>query len=121
MTDATPFSDYDPAALPAVIAGYLEASADAGRRQSLLASFAPDASVTDEGIRHEGRSAIEGWLSTAASEYTYTTTLLGQRRDDPERWVVLARLDGNFPGGVAELKYRFRIRGGEIADLVIAP
>jgi hypothetical protein len=31
------------------------------------------------------------------------------------------RLEGTFPGGVADLQYRFVLRDGRIAELVIAP
>lgn len=77
--------------------------------------------MTDEGILYEGRDAVQVWLSTVATEYTYTTTLTGPLGEEPGRWVVRVRLEGNFPGGVAELGFRFTVRGAEIAELVIAP
>lgn len=52
--------------------------------------------------------------------YTYTTTPLGQRSGDGGRWMVLVRLEGNFPGGVVDLRYQFVVDGDRIGDLVIA-
>ena len=37
------------------------------------------------------------------------------------RWVVRQRLEGDFPGGVVELDYRFVLSGGLISELVISP
>jgi hypothetical protein len=35
--------------------------------------------------------------------------------------VATHRLEGDFPGGVAELDYRFTVDGDRITELVIAP
>lgn len=121
MTPSQAFSPYDVDALPPVVAHYLSAQDDAHDRASLVTAFALHATVTDEGITHEGQDAIGHWLTTAATEYTYTTTLIGQRRDETGQWAVLARLDGNFPGGTAELAFRFRVLNDTIEELLIAP
>jgi hypothetical protein len=73
--------------------------------------------------RHDlpGTDEIRGFLSRAGAEFTYTTELVGAQRVDDERWVVTNRLEGDFPGGVAELRYRFAMDGDLIAELVIAP
>ena len=115
------FSPYDPAALPPVVVRYLDTQADDARRHELAGLFDPDARVVDEGIEYSGVERIRGWLSTTASEYTYTTELVAQQRVASDRWVVLARLEGNFPGGVADLRYRFTSGDDAILDLVIAP
>jgi hypothetical protein len=39
----------------------------------------------------------------------------------PDRYVVTARLRGNFPGGIADLKWDFTIADGLISELLIAP
>ncbi len=61
------------------------------------------------------------WLATAASEFTFTRTLVGVEEAGPSTWVVVNRLEGDFPGGVAELHYRFALTDGLISELVIAP
>ena len=120
MTQSAAFSRYKADVLPPAIVRYLGAQADTGNRELLVDVFATDASVTDEGITHRGRDAIRRWLATAATEFTYTTTLIGQRSDETDRWTVLARIDGNFPGGTANLRFQFAVQADEITELVIA-
>jgi hypothetical protein len=38
-----------------------------------------------------------------------------------DRYDVLHHLEGNFPGGTADLRFRFTLRNGKIARLVIEP
>lgn len=121
MLPADSFDTFDASALPVVISRYLVAQGNASKRQAIAATFAPDARVTDEGISYDGRQGIRAWLDKTASEYTYTTTLTGQRQDARDRWTVLAHLEGDFPGGVVDLRLRFTLRGHEIVELIIAP
>lgn len=121
MTNSIRFAPYDADTLPSAIVRYLAAKDDTRGRESIIDVFTADASVTDERIRYDGRDAILGWLGTVATEFTYTTTLIGQRREGESDWVVLARLEGDFPGGIAELGFRFSVRGDRIAQLLIAP
>lgn len=121
MTHSHGYDPYTPATLPPVVARYVEEHADPERRKVMADLFAPDARVVDEGIEYVGADEIRGWLNKAASAYTYTITPLGQRAVDAHRWVVLARLEGNFPGGVVDLRYQIAIHQDRIADLVIAP
>ena len=120
MTAPSELGPYDPQSLPRAIVRYLEAQADPHSRRLVADAFAADARVVDEGIAHSGIDAIRTWLETAASEYSYTTTFTGQHRDG-DRIVVGARLEGDFPGGVADVRFRFRARDERITDLVIAP
>jgi len=119
MTHPKAFAAYDPGELPDVVARYLAAQAD--DRGGVVDVFAPDARVLDEGIEYFGTEEIRGWLGKAASEYTYTTTFTGQRHVDDNRWEVRARLEGNFPGGTADLRFQFRTEDDRIHDLAIEP
>jgi hypothetical protein len=110
-TDLTP--------LPAPIRAYLTAHQSRDDAAAVQA-FAPDATVTDEDQTHTGTQAIRAWRQRASTEYTYTTELTGLRQDAGDVWVVGVRLEGNFPGGVADLEQRFTVRNGTIADLTIA-
>ncbi len=107
-------------ALPRPIREYLVAHA---RRDAddAIALFDPDATVVDEGHTYRGTDQVLGFLRTAGSEYSYTTTLVGYERADADRWVVQNRLEGDFPGGLADLRYRFTLAGDRIVELVIAP
>lgn len=121
MSVSTQLSPFDPQALPSAVSRYLRLAGDGADRAAAVATFSADAHVEDEGIDHHGRDAVLAWLSTAASEFTYTTTLIGQLHTEPDRWTIGARLEGDFPGGVADLRFRFTVREGLISDLVIAP
>jgi hypothetical protein len=89
---------------------------------ALVELFADDAVVVDERQTIEGRDAIRAWRSEgSASKYTYTTEITDTEQLDPNRWVVSARLTGNFPGGTADLRFAFTLDRGRIERLVIAP
>jgi hypothetical protein len=106
--------------LPDVIRRYLDAH-DRHDTDRALSAFASDARVIDEDREHRGTDEIRAWLASSASEYTYTRTLVGIKPTEGDRWVVVNRLEGDFPGGVAVLRYQFGIQAGLISELVIAP
>ncbi|WP_072314523.1 nuclear transport factor 2 family protein [Agrococcus sp. Marseille-P2731] len=118
---STALQPFDRDQLPSAILRYLDAVDPASRSALPDTGFAGDARVRDEGIEHLGRDAIRTWLLTAASEYTYTTTYTAQVADGPQRWTVHAHLQGDFPGGEADLRFHFRLEGERIAELVIEP
>jgi hypothetical protein len=107
-------------ALPETIKTYLTAH-DNGENARVLDTFTADAVVTDEGHDEAGREQIEAWLNGPAGEFTYTTQFISATTLDADRVDVLQRLEGNFPGGVADLYYRFTLVGALISRLVIEP
>lgn len=104
--------------LPVAIAKYLVAH-EARDLDTAMAFYTPDATVTDEGHTYAGHDAIRAWLATSASEYTYTTTLTAAAAVDDRHYDAVHHLEGNFPGGVADLHFRFTKRGDRIERLVI--
>ena len=110
----------DPAELPEIITGYLKAHQvrDLG---AAIQGYEPDATVTDEGRTYHGPAEIRAWLSRSASEYTYTIEMTGATKIGDDRYDVTHHLKGNFPGGTADLHFRFTVRNGKIARLVIEP
>ena len=106
--------------LPAPIRSYLSAHV-ARDADAALDFFSPTAVVVDDGATYRGTEEIRGFLAEAGAEFTYTTTLVGAQRSDDSHWAVTNRIEGNFPGGVAELRYRFAMAGERIEELVIAP
>lgn len=114
---ATPIAPQD---LPAVITGYLAAQ-HARDADAAVAACTGDAVVTDDGRTYRGPDEIHAWVRDAASEYRYTTELIAAARVDDAHYDVSHHLEGDFPGGVADLHYRFTLRGTAIARLVIAP
>jgi len=105
--------------LPAAVRDYLAAHA-AHDTETALRAFTPTAVVVDDGHTYRAPDEIRRFLSEAGSEYTYTTELTGARHEDAV-WVVTHHLEGDFPGGVVDLDYRFTLDGELVAELVIAP
>jgi hypothetical protein len=110
----------DPAELPEIITSYLKAH-QVRDLDVAIQSYEPDAAVTDEGRTYNGHAEIRAWLSRSASEYTYTIEMTGASKLGEERYDVMHHLEGNFPGGTADLHFRFILRNGRIARLIIEP
>jgi ketosteroid isomerase-like protein len=106
--------------LPDVLAAHLAAH-EARDVERELACYAEEAEVTDEGRTYRGTAEIRAWLGRAASEYTYTSELTAVRQDDAEHWTAVRHLEGNFPGGVVDLRYRYTLAHNHITNLTIAP
>lgn len=105
--------------LPSPILAYI----DADRRcdgAALVAAFAPDAVVRDEGGSHAGHEAIDAWWHTAKAKYRHVIEPLEMSETDGVA-KVLARVSGQFPGSPATLVFAFRIENGRIAGLEIEP
>jgi hypothetical protein len=106
--------------LPEVVSTFQDAH-DRHDTDAALAMFGDDARVTDDGHDYRGRDEIRDWLSRASVEFTYTRTLLDATASAPNTWLGTNHLEGNFPGGVVDLRYRFVIDDGLIRALDIAP
>ncbi len=89
--------------------------------EGILALFAPDAVVIDDGRSWQGSTDIRAWQLGPASQYQYTVTVFGIEGTGGETYVASCRLDGNFPGGSAELRFRFTLSLDLIEQLEIAP
>jgi hypothetical protein len=103
---------------PHVITRYLKA-ADEGDSDTLVACFSEGGAVLDEGRTYRGRDEIRGWRESLRSQWEFTTTVTGGEPDGDARFIFRTHVEGNFPGGVADLTYRFMLAGGQIADLTI--
>jgi hypothetical protein len=110
----------DLSGVPTVITSYLVAHT-ARDAERAIASYTADAVVTDDGHTYHGPREIRAWLLNAASEYTYTVEVTGATTIDDTHFEVVQHLEGDFPGGVADLRYRFTLRDGAISRLEIAP
>jgi len=108
------------AKIPEVVQRYQHAH-DRHDVDEALSAFAAGAIVRDEDQEWTGTAAIRKWLIKTSTEYTFTRTLLGAEEGAPGTWVIRNRLEGNFPGGVVDLRYRFELAGDEITGLTIAP
>ncbi|MFG2832416.1 nuclear transport factor 2 family protein [Streptomyces sp. NPDC048434] len=119
MHDSQP-QGITPDALPDVITRYLDAHRTHDTATAISA-FHPDATVNDAGETHQGTSAIETWLTRSATEFTYTIELISAQEVDAQHYIATHHLEGNFPGGVVDLHYRFTLNCGLIEGLLIEP
>ena len=110
----------EPVELPETITRYLTAH-QTRDIDTATALYAPDATVTDEGHTHYEPDQIRAWLSRSTGEYTFTTELTAAAKRDDQHYDAVHHLAGNFPGGTADLHFRFTLRDGLIARLVIEP
>ena len=108
------------ATIPEAISRYFEFDAQRDI-DSIVAPFADNATVVDEGEAREGSQAIRAWQVGPASKYEYATEISGTESLGADRYLVTGRLTGSFPGGTADLKWDFTIAGDRITRLVIAP
>ena len=75
--------------------------------------------MLDDGSTYHGIQAIRDWMERSLTEYTLTSTRVGQQVADEAHAVVQVRIDGNFPGGTATLRYQFELDDGLIRRLAI--
>lgn len=105
---------------PDAVANFMDAAA---RRDydALAACFAEDATVADEERTHRGRNEIRQWQADTRAKWDYTVTIIGGEPAGENEYVVAVRLQGNFPGGQADLNYRFTMRDSLIGRLEVEP
>jgi ketosteroid isomerase-like protein len=104
---------------PQVIATYLKA-ADERDAETLVSCFTPDATVLDEGRTYRGHDEIRRWRTEGpAAQFDYTTAITASDHDGPAGYRVETHVEGNFPGGAADLRYHFVLAGGAITELKI--
>jgi uncharacterized protein (TIGR02246 family) len=105
--------------VPDVINNYFEADA---RRDTdaIVAMFTDDGVVIDEGKTWRGRTEIRVWREGTAARYQYTTEVIDTESTAEDAYLVSGRLEGNFPGGTADVNWRFTLDGDRIGELHIA-
>jgi ketosteroid isomerase-like protein len=103
---------------PEAVARFMRAAAERDY-DGVASCFAEDAVVEDESQSHHGREAIRRWQEGTRAKWEYTVTATGSRPDGPSGYLVSAHLSGNFPGGEADVVYRFTLRGDLIEHLRI--
>ena len=91
--------------LPDILHRYFAAQ-NAHDIEALVACFAPDAVVRDEGEDIIGMPAIRAWKIETGAKYRITVEPL-ESRPEADRTIVVAMVSGTFPGSPAKLTYRF--------------
>jgi hypothetical protein len=100
------------AELPANLTRYFAAQ-NAHDVEAMLAAFAPDAEVRDEGRTYVGRDAIRGWKLATSAKYRITARPLRTERNG-DALAATVEISGNFPGSPANLTYDFLLDGSEL-------
>jgi SnoaL-like domain len=109
-----------PDSVPDAVGRYFELAARSDV-EGIFALFTDDATLTDEGETRRGSDAIRAWQNGPAARYEYTTTITHSEPLGADRYRVAVRLEGNFPGGTADLNYDFTVDGNRVSSLTIAP
>ena len=104
--------------LPNTLDRYFEAQ-NAHDIDAMVACFAADAAVRDEGHAIVGADAIRAWKQETSAKYWITVKPLESHVEDG--WtVVVVNVAGTFPGSPADLTYRFRFADdGRIGTLEV--
>ncbi len=104
--------------LPEPVAAYF--AADRLDAEAIARCFTNDAVVKDEGRTHSGVAEIKRWKSETAAKYPYTCEPIRVEHNSGTT-IVTCHLEGNFPGGKADLRFFFRLERGKISNLEIIP
>ena len=91
--------------LPPVLERYFVAQ-NAHDIEAMVACFAPDAVVRDEGRDIVGTQAVRAWKMETSAKYRITAEPIASRKEN-DRTVVAVTVSGTFPGSPANLTYRF--------------
>ena len=103
---------------PNVITRYFEAD-DRRDVEGVVELFTDDAEVVDEAQTWRGTERVRAWRKGPASKYEYRTTIFETTQLGPVEFVLNGRLEGDFPGGTADLTWRFTLSGDRIKALRI--
>ena len=103
--------------LPRPLAAYFAAK-NRHDIDAMLAPFAADSIVRDEGKTYTGRAAIKAWMEETTKKYRVTVEPAEASSKGPN-WTVAGLVSGNFPGSPATLHYRFAVAEDRIAHLEI--
>ena len=103
--------------LPSPITAYVDANARLDV-EGMLAAFAPDAVVADEGHRRTGHAEIRRWIEVATVGSSAVFSPDRWRRED-ETFVVEGPTTGDFPGSPRRFIFRFGVAGNAISTLEI--
>ena len=103
--------------LPRIINDYVDAS-NAHDVKFVVACFADNALVHDEGKDFRGKKIIEDWITKTIEKYKFQFKPISVRQDDAEL-IVAVEVSGTFDGSPITLDYHFTIEGDKILSLAI--
>ena len=104
--------------LPPVLDRYFAAQ-NAHDVEAMVACFAPNAAVRDEGRDIIGTQAVRAWKMETSDKYRVAAEPIACRHED-DHTVVTVRVSGRFPRSPANLTYRFGLSAdGRISTLKV--
>jgi hypothetical protein len=104
--------------LPTILDRYFKAQNDHDI-DAMVACFASDATVKDEGRDIVGTDAIRSWKEETSAKYRVTAVPI-ETSNEGDRTIVVARVAGTFDGSPTNLTYRFGFSSdGRIGTLAI--
>jgi ketosteroid isomerase-like protein len=106
------------AKLPDPLEAYFSAL-DRGDVDAMLAPFAADAAVTDEGKTRRGRAAVREWIRETTEKYHPAFEVVDVADEGVGTTVLTGLVSGTFPGSPVRLRYSFKVDTGKIARLEI--
>jgi ketosteroid isomerase-like protein len=106
------------AKLPAPLEAYFSA-VNRGDIDAMLAAFAADAAVTDEGKTRRGHAAVREWIRETTEQYHPAFAVEDVADESVGTTVVSGLVSGTFPGSPVRLRYSFKVDSGKIAGLEI--
>src|SRR5687767_13460335 len=106
-----------PIELPPVLQTYFRAK-NAHNIAAIIACFADDAVVHDEGEELRGAEAIQAWIEKTTAKYRVTAEPVKLEEENGET-IVTARVSGDFPGSPIDLRFFFSLQGEKIKSLAI--
>jgi hypothetical protein len=105
--------------LPAAVSTYL--TTPKAELSSMISElFTGDSVVHDEGQTHIGLDAIRTWTDNISAAFSFTRTITSSILTGNAA-IVLARLEGDFPGSPVDLHHHFSLAGDKISALTICP
>ena len=100
-----------------LVSEYFEAS-NTKNETKLLACFADDIIVVDEGKTYTGIEAVRSWRNKVNTSYNVRFEIIQETAIDG-RINVFANCTGNFPGSPLVIKHSFVLRDEKIIRLEI--
>src|SRR5258706_8229205 len=104
--------------LPEPLALYCEA-VNREDVKAMLAPFAANAVVSDEGKTRSGVLELREWIEEVTEKYHPRFAVADVVQDGGEVTVVTGLVSGAFPGSPIRLRYTFRLSEGMITHLEI--
>ena len=105
--------------LPEPLGSYFEA-VNREDAKAMLAPFAANAIVKDEGKTWSGVLELREWIEEVTEKYHPRFEVLDAVEGDAGATVVIGLVSGAFQGSPIRLRYTFTLSGGKIARLEIA-